>query len=92
MTTASNKSAAAKAEAVENAAPVAFEHEGDEWHILPSTEWTFGALESFEAGHVAAFLLAVIPEEHHEKLRALRVGQLQGLVLAAQKAAGIPGN
>ncbi|QZN86609.1 hypothetical protein [Cellulomonas sp. C5510] len=74
--------------------PIAFDHEGQSLEVLAPSDWTVEALEAYEGGKVTTFLRAIMtPSAWAEfKSRAPRVSDLEGLVVAIQRAAGLSGN
>ncbi|WP_144722242.1 hypothetical protein [Cellulosimicrobium sp. TH-20] len=92
MSTDTTRNLPAAAEAL--AAVVPFTYGDAQYAVLPTSEWTVDALESFETGRVTTFLRAVIPAEHWTAFKATgpKVPDLNGFVLALQKAVGVSGN
>lgn len=82
----------AAAEALAEVVPFAY---GDaQYAVLPTSEWTVDAVESFEMGRVTTFLRSVVPAEHWQAFKATgpKVPDLNDFVLAIQKAVGVSGN
>ncbi|UIW13431.1 tail assembly chaperone [Arthrobacter phage Amyev] len=81
----------AAAEALGESIPFTFD--GKDFSVLPSSEWSFDALEAYEEGRVLAFLREILDEASFKELRAMKpkASALGDFVLALQKAAGIAG-
>lgn len=83
---------AAKAEATSER--ISFEWNGEEFTVIPTSEWPFEALEAYEDGKVTQFLRAILgPEEYaHFKSLRPRTADLESFVDTIQAALGIEGN
>ncbi len=86
------KKPAAAHEALGEAIPMTFR--GEEYDLLPTSEWPYEVLEHFEKGRVVAFLVGVLGEEQHERFKATKpkVADVNEFVRALQRALGISGN
>ncbi|QOP65074.1 tail assembly chaperone [Arthrobacter phage Adumb2043] len=82
----------AAAEALGESIPFSFE--GKDFMVLPSSEWSFDAIEAYEQGRVLAFLSEILDADSFKELRAMKpkASVLGEFVVALQKAAGIAGN
>lgn len=82
----------AAAEALGENIPFTFNDE--DFVALPSSEWSFDALEAYEEGRVLAFLREILDEDSFQKLRVMKpkAAVLGDFVVALQKATGIAGN
>ncbi|QNJ56515.1 tail assembly chaperone [Arthrobacter phage Niobe] len=82
----------AAAEALGESIPFTFE--GKDFVVLPSSEWSFDAIEAYEEGRVLAFLREILDADSFEALRAMKpkAAVLGEFVVSLQKAAGIAGN
>ncbi|UVK63536.1 tail assembly chaperone [Arthrobacter phage Janeemi] len=85
------KTSPAAAEALGEAIPFTFD--GKDFVVVPSSEWSFDALEAYEEGRVLAFLREILDEESFKTLRAMKpkASVLGEFVVALQKASGIAG-
>lgn len=83
---------AVEAEAVD--ALVTFDFEGGTYRALPSSEWTWDALEAYETGRITAFVGAILDPASLAAFKATKpkVATVTDFVLAIQKALGIQGN
>ncbi|QOP65075.1 tail assembly chaperone [Arthrobacter phage Adumb2043] len=81
----------AAAEALGESIPFSFE--GKDFMVLPSSEWSFDAIEAYEQGRVLAFLSEILDADSFKELRAMKpkASVLGEFVVALQKAAGIAG-
>ncbi|AYN59101.1 tail assembly chaperone [Arthrobacter phage Yang] len=82
----------AAAEALGESIPFTFD--GQDFTVLPSSEWSFDALEAYETGRVLAFLQEILDGDSYATLRAMKpkASVLGDFVIALQRAAGIAGN
>lgn len=83
---------AVEAEAVD--ALVTFDFNGAEYRALPSSEWTWDALEAYESGKITAFVAAILEPASLAAFKATRpkVATVTEFVVAIQGALGIKGN
>ncbi|WGH21088.1 tail assembly chaperone [Arthrobacter phage Cassia] len=81
----------AAAEALGESIPFTFD--GQDFSVLPSSEWSFDALEAYETGRVLAFLQEILDGDSYQTLRAMKpkASVLGDFVIALQRAAGIAG-
>lgn len=82
----------AAAEALGEMIPFTFD--GHDYAVYPSSEWSFDALEAYEAGRILAFLKGILDDESFAQLRATKpkAAVIGDFVVALQKAVGISGN
>lgn len=62
--------------------------------VLPTSEWSYEALEHYENGMITRFLKEVLGAEEHNRFKALKpkASDVEGFVGVIQKALGIQGN
>jgi len=90
--TARKPANAAAAEAT--ATPIPFEFDGQSYSILPSSEWSFDALDSLEQNRIATFLREVLGDDSLATFKATKpkIADAARLAQTALEAAGIRGN
>lgn len=88
MTAHTATAAEALAEGIE------FNHNGVTYSVEPTSEWPLEALEALEEGRIVAFLKYVLGDEGYAALKATKpkIGELNDLTVAIQKAVGVAGN
>lgn len=88
---ATRKTAAA-AEALAETIPFTFE--GNDYELLPSSEWDLEVLEAAEDGRVIALLRGLLVGDGYDRLKATKpkAKQLEAFVAEAMEALGVQGN
>lgn len=73
---------------------IAFNFEGKDFLVAPSSEWSFDAIEAYEEGRILAFLREILDAASFKQIRAMKpkASVLGEFVVALQKACGIAGN
>ena len=86
------KKSPAAAEALGEKIPFTFD--GVDYAVLPSSEWSWDALEAYETGRILAFLSEILDGDSFAALRKAKpkAATLGEFVAALQKATGIAGN
>jgi hypothetical protein len=75
-------------------AKIPFNYKDVDFLVLPSSEWSYEALEAYEEGRIVTFLKDVLGKEQHDRFKATKpkAGDVNEFVKAMQKALGIQGN
>lgn len=73
---------------------VEFTWMGETFTVLPTSEWSYEAIEYFEDEKITKFLREVLGEEEHEHFKKMhpKASDVNTFVIAMQAALGIEGN